>query len=322
MQRRHFIQTGVSLAALSLRCKEPPLSSRLGATAPAWPSKQGHYSNLKLGLFSYSYRMSFGSHDYKPSKRMNLFQFIERVKALGYDGIQIDITHLESGDPVYLAELRSAAESRGLYIEYGSTLVEQERTAKELSIASKLGASIMRTYMGFSRFEHGTHVEQETAKAVGVLHALAAKAADLGVRIALENHCDATADEMLDVIERVGSPNVGVCADLGNFMIHLENPVTSVAKLAPYIINTHFKDYDMKMMNWGFKAYGVPLGEGVIDLASVLSILVERSQIDHITCEIVSEPKEDEASTLAWEDQSVVRSYCYAREVLGVGKPA
>jgi sugar phosphate isomerase/epimerase len=264
--------------------------------------------------------MAFGSHDFKPARRMNLFQFIEHTKALGYDGIQIDITHLASYEPAYLADIRAAAESRGLYIEYGSTLVEPERTAKELNVASLLGASLMRTYMGFSRFERGTQVDEETNKAVKVLRSLAPKAADLGLRIALENHCDATVDEMHSVIDRVDSPTVGVCVDLGNFMIHLENPVASVAKLAPHIICTHFKDYDMKMMNWGFKSYGVPLGEGVIDLAAVLAIVVEKSHLERITLEIVSEPKEDEAKTLAWEEESVARSYRYARDVLGIGK--
>jgi sugar phosphate isomerase/epimerase len=321
MNRRHFIQTGMSIAALSFASKPLAGSDNASAGAPA-PAGKGLYPDLKLGLFSYSYRMAFGSHDFKPSKRMDLFQFIEHARALGFQGIQVDITHLASYEPGYLAEVRSAAESKGFYIEYGSTLVEPERTSRELDVAGRLGASLMRTYMGFSRFERGTRVAEETTRAVGVLRALAPKAADLGLRIALENHCDATADEMLSVIERVGSPAVGVCADLGNFMIHLENPVTSVARLAPHVINTHFKDYGMKMMNWGFKSFGVPLGEGVIDLASVLAILVERSHLDRITLEIVSEPREDEARTLAWEEESVRRSCRYAREVLGIGRRA
>lgn len=320
MTRRSFLKTGMSAAALSLVARPLQGSDHPSAGAPPAQPGPGGYPDLKLGLFSYSYRMAFGSHDFKPAKRMDLFQFIEHAQALGFQGVQLDITHLASNEPAYLAEVRSAAERRGLYLEYGSTLVEPERTARELHVASLLGSSLMRTYMGFSRFERGTRVGEETAKAVGVLRSLAPMAADLGLRVALENHCDATVDEMLSVIERVGSPTVGVCADLGNFMIHLENPVASVAKLAPHIINTHFKDYDMKMMNWGFKSFGVPLGEGVIDLAAVLAILVEKSRLDRITLEIVSEPKEDEARTLAWEEENVRRSYHYAREVLGIGK--
>ena len=277
------------------------------------------YKNLKLGLFSYSYRMAFGSHDVKPRQPMNLFEYIEHVHDLGFDGIQIDLTHLTSHDPAYLAELRSAAEERKLFVEYGSAYLEADTAAEELRVASSLGAPLMRTFMGFSRFERGTDVAGETSRAVTLLRSLAPQAADLGIRIALENHCDATTPELLQVIERVDSPTVGVCVDLGNFMIHLENPVEAVKQLAPHIINTHFKDYDMKMENWGFKSYGVALGEGVIDLRAVLDILVNEAHLDRIMLEIVSEPQASEAETLALEEENVRRSYQFAREVLGIG---
>ena len=275
--------------------------------------------NLKLGLFSYSYRMTFGSHDFKPSHPINLFDYIRHAAELGFEGVQIDTTHLTSRDPVYLSEVHSAAAERGLFVEYGSTLVEAQHTAAELRVAKALGASLMRTYMGFSRFDKSANVPQETTQTVTVLRELAPLAADLGLRIALENHCDATVGELRQVIERVDSPSVGVCVDLGNFMIHLENPVEAVTHLAPYIFNTHFKDYNMEMMNWGFKSYGVALGEGVIDLPSVLAVLVEQSGLDRIMLEIVSEPQVDESSTLAVEEENVCRSYRYAREALGIG---
>lgn len=277
------------------------------------------YPNLKLGLFSYSYRMAFGSHDFKPSQPIDLFDFISHAAELGFEGVQIDTTHLANRDAAYLSEVRAVAAECGLFIEYGSTLVEAQHTAAELRVAQALGARLMRTYMGFSRFDKSANVAQETTQAVTVLRDLAPLAADLGLRIALENHCDATVGELRQVIERVDSPVVGVCVDLGNFMIHLENPVEAVTELAPYIFNTHFKDYNMTMMNWGFKSHGVALGEGVIDLPGVLAVLVEQSGLDRIMLEIVSEPQSDESSTLTVEEENVRRSYRYAREVLGIG---
>lgn len=283
------------------------------------PQRNRAYPNLKLAIFSYSYRMAFGSHDFIPTKRTDLFRFMHHMKELGFEGVQLDLTHLESTAPAYLARLRATAADLGLYLEYGSTLVELDRTSRELDVARQLGTSLMRTYMGFSRFERGTNVAAQTQDAVNVLRSLAPKAADLGIRIALENHCDATVNEMAEVIERVDHATVGICVDLGNFMIHLENPVSSVRKLAPYIFTTHFKDYDMKMMNWGFKSYGVPLGQGVINLPAVLAVLVDEAKLDRITLEIVSEPQTGEAATLAWEEESVRKSYLYSRKVLGIG---
>ena len=324
MERRRFI--GSSLGGLALAMSPGLFGSSVKAETPKplvkGPSTSASYPGLKLALFSYSYRMRFGSHDVKPQTKAELPWFLQRAAALGLEGVQLDITHLKSTEPHYLATIRAQAEQLGLYIEYGSTLVEEARTRAELEVARVLGARLMRTYMGFSQFEKTTKVAEETNKAVAVLKGIAPLAQERGIRIALENHCDAKVDELLHVIEMIDSPFVGVCVDLGNFMIHLENPLESVKRLAPHIINTHFKDYDMKMMNWGFKSYGVPLGEGVIDLAGILNVLVEKSGLDRITMEIVSEPQETIEQSLAWEDESVRRSVVYAREVLGIGRKA
>jgi sugar phosphate isomerase/epimerase len=252
---------------------------------------------------------------------MDLFQFMDRAAGLGLDGVQLDITHLTSHDDGYLARIVRHAAVRNLYLEYGSTGIESERTARELEICRKLGAPLMRTYMGFSRFDRSTDVPTESAMAVRVLRELAPRAADYGIRIAVENHCDATAEELLRVIEAVDSPQVGICADLGNFMIHMEDPVASVRLLAPHIINTHFKDYALTMTNWGFKAHGVPLGEGAINLPAILEILSTQSRLDRIMLEVPVEPSDTEAVTLAREDDFISRSVRHAREVLKIQTP-
>lgn len=290
-------------------CSQPEKKSSENAEKP----------KLKLGLFSYSYHLAFGRHaDYKPTVKMDLFQFMDRAKEMGFDGIQIDITHLESHDSAYLAKLTKYAEDKGFYIEYGSTGIEEGHTLSELEVARQLHAPIMRTYMGFSRYDKKTDVKKEIEKAISVLNNLKPKLKEYGIKLAIENHCDATADELLQIIKRVNDPNIGVCVDLGNFMINLENPTESVEKLAPYIVTTHFKDYNSTMMNWGFKTYGVALGDGAIDLNAILKILTEKSKLDRIMLEIPIEPEGDEAATLKKENDAVEKSALYARNVLGI----
>jgi sugar phosphate isomerase/epimerase len=129
---------------------------------------------------------------------------------------------------------------------------------------------------------------------------------------------------LLSVIHAVNDPYVGVCPDLGNFMINLENPTKSVKKLAPYIITTHFKDYNMEMCNWGFKSYGVALGDGMIDLKAILKILVKDAKLDRIMLEIPVEKASfpnglvDDKTSLAREDDFMRRSVIYARDVLKI----
>jgi sugar phosphate isomerase/epimerase len=276
-------------------------------------------SGIKLGLFSYSYHLAFGAHEvFTPTKKMNLYEFMDNVKEMGLDGIQIDAIHLQSNDKQYLDSLKSYAEDHGLYLEYGITGIAEEHLLRHLEIAKHLGASVMRTYIGFNPRQAHVVVQEEVDRAALALNAVKHTAQSHGVRIAVENHCDLTTDELLGLIKKVDSPNVGVCVDLGNFMIHLENPVDSVRKLAPYIINTHFKDYAFSMENWGFKAFGVALGDGAIDLRAILNILVNEAHLDRIMLEVPVEKEANEEATLKKEDDFVRQSVLYARETLGI----
>ena len=283
---------------------------------------------LKLGIFSYSYHLAFGKHpDFtavNPDDRMDFFQFMDRSEELGVDGIQIDITHLESTDDAYLEKLSEYAQDKGFYVEYGSIMIEEVHTLQQLEIARKLKAPIMRTYMGFSHYDKKCNVKDELEKSIAVLKNILPKLHEYDIKLAIENHCDCTTDELLSVINAVNDPYVGVCPDLGNFMINLENPTESVKKLAPFVITTHFKDYNMEMFNWGFKSYGVALGDGMIDLKTILEILIEDSKLDRIMLEIpvekVSFPNGlvDDKATLAKEDDFIRRSVVYARDVLKI----
>lgn len=283
------------------------------------PTETSPRPSLKLGLFSYSYHLAFGAHAvFQPRVKMNLFEFISRAAEMHLDGVQIDAAHLESVTPAYIDSLRSAAQRQGLYLEYGITGVAEEHLRVHLEIAARLEAAVMRTYLGFNPREKGVAVAQEVARAVRALDAVVRQAQSAGVRIAVENHCDLTTDALLGLIQQVNSPSVGICADLGNFMIHLENPVDAVRKLAPYIVNTHFKDYAFSMENWGFKAFGVALGDGMIDLKAILAVLVSESHLDRIMLEVPVEKEATEEATLKKEDDFVRKSVLYARETLGI----
>lgn len=274
--------------------------------------------NLKLGLFSYSYHLAFGKHDVfqpKEHKPMDLFRFMDRVTELKLDGIQIDPMHLEKTDDAYLDEIVAYAKERNLYIEYGTTGIEAGHLLEQLRIAHKLGSPILRTYIGFNPREVAD-VKKEVEYALTQLDRVKECAKEYNIKIAIENHCDLKTKELLDLVQRADSPYIGVCVDLGNFMIHLENPTESVKLLAPYIYSTHFKDYASEMMNWGFKTFGVPLGQGNIDLQAILDILVNESKLDRIMLELPVEKEETEELTLKKEDDCVVESVKYAREVL------
>jgi sugar phosphate isomerase/epimerase len=94
-----------------------------------------------------------------------------------------------------------------------------------------------------------------------------------GIRLAVENHKDWRADELLRVLKDVGNEHVGVCLDTGNSIALLEDPMEVVEALAPLTFTTHFKDMALEEYKQGFLLAEVPLGTGVLDLPRVIRLV-------------------------------------------------
>lgn len=75
-----------------------------------------------------------------------------------------------------------------------------------------------------------------------MLHRASAVAADSGVVLAIENHIDLYADELVELCESIDSPALGVCLDTANNLRLFEHPVEVARKLAPWTRATHVKD--------------------------------------------------------------------------------
>jgi sugar phosphate isomerase/epimerase len=277
--------------------------------------------NFKLGLDSYSYHLAFGAHpDFKPRRRLTLFAFIERVAKLRLDGFQIDPMHLGSRDRAYLAEVRAAATAQGLFLEFGAIGTDPRRLARDLHVAARLGSPVLRTFVGCDRHDRRTNLKAEIRRAVAGLREVRSLAADLRIRLGVENHGDLTTDELLEVVGRVDSPWVGVCLDVGNAMLTGEDPLAATRRLAPYAVTTHFKDYALQPTNYGAKIAGVTLGEGLIDLPAVLRVIRRVGRLDRIVLELPIEAQRGERAALLREDQCVRQSIRYMRRALGLGR--
>lgn len=273
---------------------------------------------MQLGLDSYSYHLAFGAHpDFSPRRKMTLFDFIARVAELGLDGLQIDPMHLASRDLGYLAEIRAAAQEKNLFIEHGAMGLDLVYLRGELAIATQLGSPILRTFAGFDRYASGVSVAAEIRRAITHLKRLRRAAEGAGIRIAIENHGDLTTDELVRIVREVDSPWVGICLDVGNSLLTLEDPLPAIRKMAPLAVTTHFKDYAVEMTNYGGKITGVALGDGGIDLAEAMALLRAHSNLDRIVLEIPIEARGNSRQALAHEDDCVRRSVHYARTRLG-----
>jgi sugar phosphate isomerase/epimerase len=151
------------------------------------------------------------------------------------------------------------------------------RFEAEIRTARRAGAVIVRTAMlsgrRYETFDSLAAFRQFADRSAHSL-ALAAPIVDRhGVRLAVENHKDWRADELVAMLKKLGSDHVGICLDTGNSMSLLEDPMDVVEALTPLAITTHFKDMGVEEYDRGFRIAEVPLGAGVLDLPRIVRTL-------------------------------------------------
>ena len=240
---------------------------------------------MKLGLETESYHLFF------QQGAMDIFGFISKTSELGLDGVEINIIpdeglHPEFGvlngdSPEYLTKVRNAIEAHGLYCEIDTRFTTPEAINKAVEIAVALNADVIRTYM----FRRGGYDPRAYPKIIEQLKSLVPLLKKHRIRLAIENHEDETADEIIDIIKAVDSIWVGAHCDIGNGMMAWEEPVETVRKLAPYTYSTHFKDHIITQNGEEFIVCGVPVGEGSIDIDTCFKTLVDSSAVTRINIE-------------------------------------
>jgi 3-oxoisoapionate decarboxylase len=281
---------------------------------------------MKVGIDSYCYHRFFGEvydDQEKPSKQMTLESFINRAHQLKVDGVSLESCFIPKYDSAYLSEIKGMLDEYNLErvyawghpdgLEGGKNEKAYEEMISHIEYAKAIGAKVMRV-VGSSlmfRFElHGPQIEK-----LSNMFSKAVKIAEKdGIKLADENHIDYNPEEMLQIIQNVGSPNFGINFDTGNFMRVLADPIEGMEKLAKYTFATHIKDLKpqkgQSVSSWHFFACA-PVGDGLVDNPKVAQLLKDVGYQGFLAVEIDylhPDYKND-------EDMAVAQSVEYLKKV-------
>ncbi|MCD6404513.1 MAG: sugar phosphate isomerase/epimerase [Planctomycetes bacterium] len=163
-----------------------------------------------------------------------------------------------------------------------------DRLLADVDVAVRLGAPVMRVESTFGPKEPDedkTFDECVEPIARG-LKLVVRRAADRGIRVALENHGRfvGSSERVERIIEAVGEPNFGACIDIGNFLVVDEDPVEAVTRLAPAAVHVHVKDmyfFDQEPPGGGIRTtggnflVGAIFGEGDVDVTTCLDLITK-----------------------------------------------
>ncbi len=242
---------------------------------------------MKVGVDSYSYHRLYGEiypNQVDPGRRWKFEQCIDEAVRIGADGISLETCFMPRFDAEYLGRLREQLDKNGLErmvawghpdgLEGGRKPEAAREIVQHLATSKAVGGSVMRivgSSLMFRDEPHGPQIERISA----ILKETVKRAEDAGIRLAIENHIDFTADEILEILDRVGSGFLGVNFDSGNCLRMFEDPVEAARKLAKRTYSTHIKDIQPATgspRDWTFWA-SAPAGSGIIDMPGVVRAL-------------------------------------------------
>jgi 3-oxoisoapionate decarboxylase len=244
-------------------------------------------------------------------------------------GAQVDLSQLESHEPVYLARVRARAEKAGLWLELSvpSTYLESaEAYAQMAGVAQALGVDRIRVALLYGRrYESFATRDAWTAHETKWRNQLAAIKPVIErypLLVGIENHKDYTAGELAALLTSLGSAKIGACVDFGNNISLLEDPLDTVRTLAPFAVTTHLKDMAVRPSPDGFELSEVPLGEGMVPLAEAVAVVKAarpdaRLVLEMITRDPLSVPYRTDKYWVAVNRPAAGALARFERDVLG-----
>jgi sugar phosphate isomerase/epimerase len=265
LSRRRFLS--LSAAALSVGLPLAP-------DAQAAVRRRG----IKLGLDNFAVR----------AMKWKAAQLIDYAAELRTDSLFItDLDAFEKTDDASLGELRKKAADLGIQIHLGSWSIcpssksfkstwgtAEEHGALCLRMARALGSPVARFILGagHDRLTPGG-IRVRIADTVAVCKALRSRSEEYGVKIAIENHAgDMQSNELVELIEAAGREYVGANLDIGNGVWTMEEPLTTLRSLGPYVLTTSLRDSMVWESPKGATVQWVPMGDGVVDLPGFFDV--------------------------------------------------
>ncbi|HLK59603.1 MAG TPA: sugar phosphate isomerase/epimerase [Chthonomonadaceae bacterium] len=201
-------------------------------------------------------------------------EFPLAARVPSFDGAVVEVASF-AGD--LRAEL--AKRELDLIADYGAILDNPAQHLRDyLSLAAEMGAKVVRATL--SHILCGDR-RGLTGGWEAYLEALAQRlrevlphAETLGIALAVENHQDATSDDLLRLHAMSGeSPAYGITLDAGNPLSVGEDPVEFAQRIAPLIRHAHLKDYTIHFAPEGYRLVRCAAGDGVVDFPAILDIL-------------------------------------------------
>jgi 3-oxoisoapionate decarboxylase len=263
---------------------------------------------MRVGIDSYSYHRLYGETRAgeqplaAPRWPLEPRPVLEHARRLAVDDIFLETCYLPEPEMIERETLAPAGPvnvgfswghpwPEGAFhgLDGGRTPEAEDHLARWIALCARLGHALMRITLGSpaSRGTEPGHVLVD--RLIAPTRRAGERAAEVGLALAIENHGDLRAEEVMEIIERAGCPNLGVTLDNLNLIRVRDDMLDGTRLLAPKTLLVQLKDHEPTPdpTIWG-GAVCTALGEGVAPLADTLAILAEAGYQGPVCVELAS----------------------------------
>ena len=283
---------------------------------------------MRVGIDSYCFHRYFGEIyeglQAAAGQSWDVFDFLGYAASVGVRSVSLETCFLPDLGDGFVDDLRGRLDDGGFErvlawghprgLDGGRDVAALYDLRRHIPRAYALGARVLR-FVGGHSSTRALPREPQIRTLVDWLAEACRTAEEYSVCLAMENHADFTALEMIRILESVGSDHLRVNLDTGNALRVFDDPVAATRLLAPFTVATHFKDIAVHRGSPSEFAFwrSCPIGRGIIDVPAVVRALDEVGYEGALTVEIdLVHPD--------WEhlpEETIVReSVAYLRQVL------
>lgn len=240
------------------------------------PKPSAANAPMLVGLDAWSFSFACGKRrELKPAKPMKAADMLAKMRQWGLHGAQAELGEMPPLGSRELDTLRKLNEEAGMYWEVSAGSVQREdgvRRAMEYNVA--IGSKVVRSFLeGFGIQFRSISLDDYVNDAIAHIKNLLPEFERRGLFLCLENHGGLRTRHLRRVLKTFPSEHLGVNLDTGNAVLTLEDPVAVAEEFAPRTYTCHLKDWNLIRNDEGLIARGCALGDGVVDLKSILEIL-------------------------------------------------
>lgn len=266
---------------------------------------------MLIGVGSYAYRWAIGAEGFRPAVPLTAAGLLEKAAAAGAEVVQIcDNVSLENLSQAERAALAACAGRPGLVLEVGIKGSQFEHLRRHIEIAAALGARLLRVVLDEGNGQPSLgQCKEIIASILPALH-------DADVTLAVENHFSHGPREIARLIDAISDARVGICLDPLNSVSLPVGPNETIEALASQAVSVYVKDVALRRVGPGFQIIGCPIGEGVLDVASLLTAVKKSGRDPNIVVESWMDRLEDEHATLAREEAWVRQGISCLRSMI------